>query len=384
MKAYNSGDDVKSFKTCKPIDGGNEMTTVYNFSAGPAVLPKAVLEQAQAELLNYNGTDMSVMELSHRSSSFVDIIERAEQQLRDLMHIPDHYKVLFLQGGATQQFSMVPANLAKGQKIQYVNTGSWATKAIKAAQVLEDVSVEEIASSKADGYTSVPDFAAEAVDPEAAYLHITTNETIGGVTFHEIPNFDGVTLVADMSSNILANDYNVEDFGLIYAGAQKNLGPSGVTIVIVREDLLKEDTSLPDFFSYATQAGKGSMINTPPTFAIYMVGLVLEWVAAQGGQEAMYKHAKERANLLYDYIDQSDLFVNNVKVENRSYTNIPFLTNDPELDKKFIAEADAAGFKQLKGHRSVGGMRASLYNAFPLEGVKALVEFMKAFEEENK
>lgn len=384
MKAYNSGDDVKSFKICKPIDGGNEMTTVYNFSAGPAVLPKAVLEQAQAELLNYNGTDMSVMELSHRSSSFVDIIERAEQQLRDLMHIPDHYKVLFLQGGATQQFSMVPANLAKGQKIQYVNTGSWATKAIKAAQVLEDVSVEEIASSKADGYTSVPDIAAEAVDPEAAYLHITTNETIGGVTFHEIPNFDGVTLVADMSSNILANDYNVEDFGLIYAGAQKNLGPSGVTIVIVREDLLKEDTSLPDFFSYATQADKGSMINTPPTFAIYMVGLVLEWVAAQGGQEAMYKHAKERANLLYDYIDQSDLFVNNVKVENRSYTNIPFLTKDPELDKKFIAEADAAGFKQLKGHRSVGGMRASLYNAFPLEGVKALIEFMKAFEEENK
>ncbi|OFU50095.1 3-phosphoserine/phosphohydroxythreonine transaminase [Aerococcus sp. HMSC10H05] len=360
------------------------MTTVYNFSAGPAVLPKAVLEQAQAELLNYNGTDMSVMELSHRSSSFVDIIERAEQQLRDLMHIPDHYKVLFLQGGATQQFSMVPANLAKGQKVQYVNTGSWATKAIKAAQVLEAVSVEEIASSKADGFTSVPDIAAEAVDPEAAYLHITTNETIGGVTYHEIPNFDGVTLVADMSSNILANDYNVEDFGLIYAGAQKNLGPSGVTIVIVREDLLKEDTSLPDFSSYATQAGKGSMINTPPTFAIYMVGLVLEWVAAQGGQEAMYKHAKERANLLYDYIDQSDLFVNNVKVENRSYTNIPFLTNDPELDKKFIAEADAAGFKQLKGHRSVGGMRASLYNAFPLEGVKALVEFMKAFEEENK
>ncbi|MGY0837586.1 3-phosphoserine/phosphohydroxythreonine transaminase [Aerococcus urinaeequi] len=360
------------------------MTTVYNFSAGPAVLPKAVLEQAQAELLNYNGTDMSVMELSHRSSSFVDIIERAEQQLRDLMHIPDHYKVLFLQGGATQQFSMVPANLAKGQKVQYVNTGSWATKAIKAAQVLEAVSVEEIASSKADGFTSVPDIAAEAVDPEAAYLHITTNETIGGVTYHEIPNFDGVTLVADMSSNILANDYNVEDFGLIYAGAQKNLGPSGVTIVIVREDLLKADKSLPDFFSYATQAGKGSMINTPPTFAIYMVGLVLEWVAAQGGQEAMYKHAKERANLLYDYIDQSDLFVNNVKVENRSYTNIPFLTNDPELDKKFIAEADAAGFKQLKGHRSVGGMRASLYNAFPLEGVKALVEFMKAFEEENK
>ncbi|MFV8815732.1 3-phosphoserine/phosphohydroxythreonine transaminase, partial [Aerococcus urinaeequi] len=232
--------------------------------------------------------------------------------------------------------------------------------------------------------TSVPDFAAEAVDSEAAYLHITTNETIGGVTFHDIPAFDGVTLVADMSSNILANDYKVEDFGLIYAGAQKNLGPSGVTIVIVREDLLKEDKSLPDFFSYATQADKGSMINTPPTFAIYMVGLVLEWVAAQGGQEAMYANAKERANLLYDYIDQSDLFVNHVKVENRSLTNIPFLTNDPELDKKFIAEADAAGFKQLKGHRSVGGMRASLYNAFPLEGVKALVAFMKAFEEENK
>lgn len=384
MKAYNKDDDVKSFKICKPTDGGKEMTTVYNFSAGPAVLPKAVLEQAQAELLNYNGTEMSVMELSHRSSSFVDIIERTEQQLRDLMHIPDHYKVLFLQGGATQQFTMVPANLAKGQKVQYVNTGSWATKAIKAAQVLEDVTVEEVASSKADGFTSVPDFATEAVDSEAAYLHITTNETIGGVTFHDIPSFDGVTLVADMSSNILANDYKVEDFGLIYAGAQKNLGPSGVTIVIVREDLLKEDKSLPDFFSYATQADKDSMINTPPTFAVYMVGLVLEWVAAQGGQEAMYANAKERANLLYDYIDQSDLFVNHVKVENRSLTNIPFLTNDPELDKKFIAKADAAGFKQLKGHRSVGGMRASLYNAFPLDGVKALVAFMKAFEEENK
>lgn len=360
------------------------MTTVYNFSAGPAVLPKAVLEQAQAELLNYNGTEMSVMELSHRSSSFVDIIERAEQQLRDLMHIPDNYKVLFLQGGATQQFTMVPANLAKGQKTQYVNTGSWATKAIKAAENLDDVSVDVIASSKEKGFTAVPAITAEAVDSEAAYLHITTNETIGGVTFHDIPAFEGVTLVADMSSNILANDYKVEDFGLIYAGAQKNLGPSGVTIVIVREDLLKEDKSLPDFFSYATQADKGSMINTPPTFAIYMVGLVLEWVAAQGGQEAMYANAKERANLLYDYIDQSDLFVNHVKVENRSLTNIPFLTNDPELDKKFIAEADAAGFKQLKGHRSVGGMRASLYNAFPLEGVKALVAFMKAFEEENK
>ncbi|MEY8371322.1 3-phosphoserine/phosphohydroxythreonine transaminase [Aerococcaceae bacterium 50-4] len=356
------------------------MTTVYNFSAGPAVLPKAVLEQAQAALLNYDGTEMSVMELSHRSSSFIDIIERTERLLRELMHIPDNYKVLFLQGGATQQFTMVPANIAKGKKVQYINTGSWASKAIKAAQVLEEVSVEVIASSKEDGFTSIPAFGAEDVDADAAYLHITTNETIGGVAYHEIPTFEGTTLVADMSSNILANDYKVEDFGLIYAGAQKNLGPSGVTIVIVRDDLIKEDKSLPDFFSYATQADKGSMINTPPTFAIYMVGLVLEWVAAQGGQEAMYANAKERANLLYDYIDQSDLFVNNVKVENRSLTNIPFLTNDPELDKQFIAEADAAGFKQLKGHRSVGGMRASLYNAFPLEGVQALVEFMKEFE----
>ncbi len=384
MKVYNEDNGSIIVNNNQTKEEGKEMTTVYNFSAGPAVLPKAVLEQAQAELLNYDGTEMSVMELSHRSSSFVDIIERAEQQLRNLMHIPNNYKVLFLQGGATQQFTMVPANVAKGQKVQYVNTGSWASKGIKAAQNLDDVTVDVIASSEANGYTSVPEFSAEDVDPTAAYLYIATNETIGGVAFHEIPQFDDVTLVADMSSNILANDYNVEDFGIIFAGAQKNLGPSGVTIVIIREDLIKEDKSLPDFFSYATQADKGSMINTPPTFAIYMVGLVLDWVAGQGGQEAMFANAKKRAKLLYDYIDQSDLFVNHVKVENRSITNIPFLTNDPELDKKFIAEADAAGFKQLKGHRSVGGMRASLYNAFPFEGVEALVAFMKEFEANNK
>jgi len=361
-----------------------EMTTVYNFSAGPATMPKAVLEQAQAELLNYNGTEMSVMELSHRSSSFINIAERAEQQLRDIMHIPDNYKVLFLQGGGTQQFTQLPLNLAKGEKVQYVNTGSWATKAIKAAKRLEDVTVDVIASSEDNGYTSVPDFGPEDVDPNAAYLYITTNETIGGVTYHEIPKFDGVTLVADMSSNITANDYKVEDFGVIFAGAQKNLGPAGVTIVIIREDLLKDDKALPDFLGYATQADNESMLNTPPTFAIYMVGLVLDWIANRGGQEAMYANAKERANLLYDYIDQSSLFVNNVKVENRSLTNIPFLTNDPELDKQFIAEADAAGFKQLKGHRSVGGMRASLYNAFPIEGVHALIDLMKAFEAKHK
>ncbi|RPA58455.1 3-phosphoserine/phosphohydroxythreonine transaminase [Aerococcus agrisoli] len=360
------------------------MTTVYNFSAGPATMPKAVLEQAQAELLNYNGTEMSVMELSHRSSSFINIVERAEQQLRDIMHIPDNYKVLFLQGGGTQQFTQLPLNLAKGQKVQYVNTGSWATKAIKAAKRLEDVTVDVIASSEDNGYTSVPAFGAENVDPNAAYLYITTNETIGGVAYHDIPKFDGVTLVADMSSNITANDYKVEDFGVIFAGAQKNLGPAGVTIVIIREDLLKEDKTLPDFLSYATQADNESMLNTPPTFAIYVVGLVLDWIASRGGQEAMYANAKERANLLYDYIDNSSLFVNNVKVENRSLTNIPFLTNDPELDKQFIAEADAAGFKQLKGHRSVGGMRASLYNAFPIEGVHALIDFMKAFEAKHK
>lgn len=365
-------------------DEGKEMTNVYNFSAGPAVLPKAVLEQAQAELLNYKGTEMSVMELSHRSSSFVDIIERAEQQLRDLMQIPDNYKVLFLQGGATQQFTMLPLNLAKGKKVQYVNTGSWTSKAIKAAQELENIEVDVIASSKEDNFTSVPVFAEADIDKDAAYLYITTNETIGGVAYHEAPKFDGVELVADMSSNILANDYKVEDFGVIFAGAQKNLGPAGVTIVIIREDLIQEDKSVPGFFSYKTQADKESMLNTPPTFAIYMVGLVLDWVAEQGGQEAMFNNAKQRANLLYDYIDQSDLFVNNVKVENRSLTNIPFLTNDPELDKKFIQEADAAGFKQLKGHRSVGGMRASLYNAFPLEGVEDLVAFMKDFEANNK
>lgn len=356
--------------------------TMYNFSAGPAILPKPVLEKAQTEFLNYQGSEMSVMEMSHRSSLFDKIIKDADQLLREIMGIPENYQVLFLQGGASLQFSMIPLNLAVGKKALYVNTGAWAKKAISAAKAVEGVEVEVIASSEDKNFTYIPTITKEMVDPDAAYLHITTNETIGGISYQNIPDV-GVPIVADMSSNILANDYKVEDFGVIYAGAQKNIGPSGLTVVIIREDLLNKEPVFSPMLDYAVQAANDSLYNTPPTYGIYIAKLVFEWIQELGGLEAVLKQDQEKATLLYDAIDASDLFKSPVVEEFRSITNVPFVTGDAELDKKFNQEALAQGFQNLKGHRSVGGMRASLYNAFPKEGVEALVAFMKKFEDEN-
>lgn len=355
--------------------------TVYNFSAGPAVLPKEVLKKAQAEFLDYAGSEMSVMEMSHRSSLYNQIIKDAENLLRELMDIPKNYHVLFLQGGASLQFSMIPLNLAQGKKALYINTGAWSKKAISAAKQVPGVEVEVIASSEDQNFTYVPEVTLEQIDQEAAYVHITTNETIGGVTYDKLPQTGNVPLVADMSSNILANDFKVADFGLIYAGAQKNLGPSGVTVVIIRDDLLNQEPIFAPMLDYALQAKNQSLYNTPPTYAIYMMKLVLEWVKAQGGLQAMIASDQAKAQLLYQAIDQSKLFSNPVAINNRSITNIPFVTGDDKLDQLFNQEALAAGFQNLKGHRSVGGMRASLYNAFPYEGVVALVDFMQAFEQ---
>ncbi|MGM0216755.1 3-phosphoserine/phosphohydroxythreonine transaminase [Enterococcus sp. AZ109] len=356
--------------------------TIYNFSAGPAVLPKAVLEKAQSELLDYKGSGMSVMELSHRSSWFEDIIKDAESLLRELMAIPDNYKVLFLQGGASLQFTMVPLNLAQGKKALYVSTGSWAKKAISAAKALDNVEVEVIAACENDNFSYIPELPKE-VDPSAAYVHITTNNTIEGTAFQTIPDYGDVPIVADMSSNILANDYKVEDFGVIYAGAQKNIGPAGLTVVIIREDLIGDAKIAAPMLDYKIQADNNSLYNTPPTFAIYMAKLVFEWVKEQGGVAGITQKDQEKAGRLYDAIDNSSLFQSPVAKDARSITNIPFVTGDADLDKKFNAEALAAGFENLKGHRSVGGMRASLYNAFPAEGVEALVNFMEKFEQEN-
>ncbi|WP_414842249.1 3-phosphoserine/phosphohydroxythreonine transaminase [Enterococcus saccharolyticus] len=357
--------------------------TVYNFSAGPAVLPKPVLEKAQAELVNYQGSEMSVMEMSHRSSLYDNIIKQAEKLLREIMEIPDNYKVLFLQGGASLQFSMIPLNLAVGKKALYVHTGAWAKKAISAAKAIDGVEVEVIASSEDKNFTYVPEITKELVDQDAAYVHITTNETIGGISYQTIPDVGDVPIVADMSSNILANNYKVEDFGLIYAGAQKNIGPSGLTVVIIREDLLNKESIFSPMLDFAVQAANDSLYNTPPTYAIYIAKLVFEWIQELGGLQEIVKRDQEKSALLYDAIDASNLFTSPVDKNYRSLTNIPFVTGDEELDKKFNQEALAQGFQNLKGHRSVGGMRASLYNAFPKEGVEALVAFMKKFEDEN-
>jgi phosphoserine aminotransferase len=360
------------------------MKTIYNFSAGPAVLPKSVLEKAQSELVNYENSGMSVMELSHRSSLFDKIIQDAEALLRELMTIPDNYKVLFLQGGASLQFTMVPLNLAQHKKALYVNTGSWSKKAISEAQKLDSVTVEVIASSEDQNFTYIPEIHKEDIPQDAAYVHITTNNTIEGTTIYDLPDTGDVPLVADMSSNILSVNYNVADFGLIYAGAQKNIGPAGLTVVIVREDLIGQSDILSAMLDYEIQAKNGSMYNTPPTFSIYMAKLVFEWIKEQGGVSQMEKQNKAKAALLYDEIDTSQLFSSPVNKKDRSINNIPFVTGDDALDKKFNQEALAAGFENLKGHRSVGGMRASLYNAFPEAGVEALVALMKTFEAENK
>lgn len=359
------------------------MQTVYNFSAGPAVLPKSVLEKAQSELVNYQNSGMSVMELSHRSSLFEAILENAETLLRELMAIPDNYHVLFLQGGASTQFTMVPLNLAQNKKALYVNTGSWSKKAISEAKKIPNVTVEVLASSEDKNFTYIPEIDPAAIPQDAAYVHITTNNTIEGTTIYDLPDTGQVPLVADMSSNILSVNYNVADFGLIYAGAQKNIGPAGLTVVIVRDDLIGEVDVLSAMLDYDIHVKNGSMYNTPPTYSIYIAKLVFEWIKAQGGVAKMEERNQEKAALLYNEIDTSALFSSPVTKKDRSINNIPFVTGNEALDKKFNQEAAAAGFENLKGHRSVGGMRASLYNAFPKAGVEALVAFMKKFEAEN-
>ncbi|KAF9404816.1 hypothetical protein HW555_014151 [Spodoptera exigua] len=329
--------------------------------AGPAVLPKSVLEKAQSELVNYENSGMSVMELSHRSSLFETIIENAETLLRELMNIPDNYKVLFLQGGAS----------------------SWSKKAISEAKKIDTVEVQVIASSEDKNFTYIPEVHLEDIPQDAAYLHITTNNTIEGTTIYDLPKTGKVPLIADMSSNILSINYNVADFGLIYAGAQKNIGPAGLTVVIVREDLIGQVDVLSAMLDYDIHAKNGSMYNTPPTYSIYIAKLVFEWIKEQGGVSQMEKLNKEKSAILYNEIDASALFSSPVNPKDRSINNIPFITGNDALDKKFNQEAIAAGFENLKGHRSVGGMRASLYNAFPKVGVEALIHLMKKFESEN-
>ncbi|WP_163539949.1 3-phosphoserine/phosphohydroxythreonine transaminase [Gracilibacillus sp. YIM 98692] len=360
------------------------MKRVYNFSAGPSMLPLPVLEKAQKELPDYRDSGMSVMELSHRSGLFTDIITEAESLLRDLMQIPDQYKVLFLQGGASQQFAMVPMNLlVNSGKAEYVNTGSWSKKAIKEAKKFGDINV--IASSEDENFTYIPKITQDMIDPEADYVHITTNNTIEGTTFRNIPDTGDVPLVADMSSNILSEEIDVSKFGIIYAGAQKNIGPAGLTVVIVREDLIgKAKETCPTMLNYQTHSESGSLHNTPPTFAIYMAKLVFEWLNELGGLKEMQKRNEKKAQMLYDFIAKSDFYASPVKEDSRSIMNIPFVIPDYDVDAAFVKAAQEEGLETLKGHRSVGGMRASIYNAMPVEGVEALVSFMEKFEKENK
>ncbi|MFP5304270.1 MAG: 3-phosphoserine/phosphohydroxythreonine transaminase [Gammaproteobacteria bacterium] len=355
------------------------MKRVINFSAGPATLPVAVLQQVQAELLDWRGSGMSVMEMSHRDKEFMSIAQEAEKDLREVMNIPANYKVLFMQGGATAQFSFVPMNLLRGKSgADYVLTGDWGKKAAKEAGRYCKVNVA--ASSEADKYTHIPDPSSWKLDPDAAYVHITPNETIHGVEFHAEPDTRGVPLVADMSSNVLSRPVDVSRYGLIYAGAQKNIGPSGVTIVIVREDLIGQAAAMtPGIFDYKQMADNESMLNTPPCFAWYVSGLVFKWIKDNGGLAGIGERNARKAALLYDYIDGQDFYRNPVKKENRSRMNVPFTLANAELDAEFLKGAKAAGLSGLKGHRSVGGMRASIYNAMTIEGVQALVDYMKEF-----
>jgi phosphoserine aminotransferase len=354
--------------------------TIYNFSAGPAVLPKEVLQQAQAELVDWRGSGMSVMEMSHRGKEYMGIHAQAEADLRELMGIPSNYKILFLQGGAHLQFSMIPLNLMRGKlSADYVNTGEWSKKAIAEAEKF--IHVKEVVSNVDKNCTYVPDFKNWKLDKNAAYVHYTTNETIGGVEFNWVPDTGKVPLVADMSSNILSRPYDVSKFGLIYAGAQKNIGPAGVALVIVREDLLGHaDPRLPTMLDYKIHADGDSMYNTPPTFGIYMAGLVFQWLKKNGGVAAMERVNIAKAELLYETIDDSDgFYVCPVAKDDRSRMNVPFRTRDAALDAEFIKQAEARGLLQLKGHRLTGGMRASIYNAMSLAGVQALAGFMDEF-----
>lgn len=359
------------------------MSRVYNFSAGPAVLPEVVLRSAAEEMLDYKGTGMSVMEMSHRSKAYEEIIQTAEADLRELMHIPDNYKVLFLQGGASQQFAMIPMNLMKNKVADYIVTGQWAKKAYQEA--LKYGKANKIASSEDKTFSYIPDCSDLPISEDADYVYICENNTIYGTKFKELPNTKGKTLVADVSSCFLSEPVDVSKYGIIYGGVQKNIGPAGVVIVIIREDLITEDVleGTPTMLQYKIHADAKSLYNTPPAYGIYICGKVFQWIKEMGGLEAMKVRNEEKAKILYDFLDESKLFKGTVEKKDRSLMNVPFVTGNDELDAKFVKEAKEAGLENLKGHRSVGGMRASIYNAMPVEGVKALVAFMKKFEEEN-
>ncbi len=359
------------------------MARVFNFSAGPSVLPEVVLKEAAEEMLDYRGTGMSVMEMSHRSKAFDAIIKEAEQDLRDILEIPDNYKVLFLQGGASQQFAAIPMNLMKNGVADYIITGQWAKKAYEEAKKYGKAVA--VASSADKTFSYIPDCSDLPIDEDADYVYICHNNTIYGTTFHTLPNTKGKILVADMSSDILSQPINVSDYGLIYFGVQKNVGPAGVVVAIIREDLIRDDVMpfCPTMLKYKTQADNDSLYNTPPCYGIYICGKVFKWVKEMGGLAAMKVHNEKKAAILYDFLDSSKMFRGTVVKEDRSLMNVPFVTGNEELDAKFVKEATAAGFVNLKGHRSVGGMRASIYNAMPIEGVEKLVAFMQKFEEEH-
>ena len=359
------------------------MARVYNFSAGPAVLPEEVLQEAAAEMMDYRGTGMSVMEMSHRSRSYQEILDTAESDLRELMNIPENYKVLFLQGGASQQFAMIPMNLMKNKVADYIITGQWAKKAWQEAQKYGKANA--IASSADKNFSYIPDCSDLPVSPDADYVYICENNTIYGTKFKQLPNTKGKTLVADVSSCFLSEPVDVTKYGIIYGGVQKNVGPAGVVIVIIREDLITEDVlpGTPTMLQYKIHADAGSLYNTPPAYGIYICGKVFKWLKAKGGLAAMKEYNEKKAAILYDFLDRSQMFHGTVEKKDRSLMNVPFVTGDKELDAKFVKEAEAAGFVNLKGHRSVGGMRASIYNAMPIEGVEKLVAFMEAFEKNN-
>ena len=360
------------------------MSRVYNFSAGPAVLPEAVLKEAAAEMLDYRGTGMSVMEMSHRSKAYQTIIETAEADLRSLMGIPDNYKVLFLQGGASQQFAMIPMNLMKNKVADYIITGQWAKKAWNEAKMYGQANA--VASSADKTFTYIPDCSDLPISENADYVYICENNTIYGTKFKELPNTKGKDLVADVSSCFLSEPVDVTKYGLIYGGVQKNIGPAGVVIAIIREDLITEDVlpGTPTMLRYKTHADANSLYNTPPAYGIYICGKVFQWLKERGGLEAMKEYNEKKAAILYDYLDASQLFHGTVVKKDRSLMNVPFVTGDADKDAAFVKAAADAGFVNLKGHRTVGGMRASIYNAMPMEGVQTLVQFMEKFEKENR
>ncbi len=360
------------------------MGRVYNFSAGPAVLPEEVLREAAEEMLDYRGTGMSVMEMSHRSKTFQEIIDTARADLRGLMGIPEDYEVLFLQGGASQQFAMIPMNLMKNRVADYIVTGQWAKKASEEAKKYGKVNI--LASSADKTFSYIPDCRDLPVSEDADYVYICENNTIYGTKYKELPDTKGKLLVADVSSCFLSEPVDVTKYGVIYGGVQKNIGPAGTVIVIIRKDLITEDVlpGTPTMLKYKTHSDAGSLYNTPPAYGIYICGKVFKWLKKQGGLAAMKKYNEKKAKILYDFLDQSSMFKGTVAPKDRSLMNVPFVTGDDMLDARFVKEAKAAGFENLKGHRSVGGMRASIYNAMPMEGVEALTAFMKKFEEENQ